>query len=212
MMPKRTSPEGSLRAAFDTIPDARRRQGRVHTRGAMLALSVCAMVCGARSLYAIAQWGQDCGSDLRVALGLRQDRGPRVATLQRAFRRTAHTAFAQVLTTWLAAHKLHAEEGGAGNGKTVRGIHGAELPGGHRVAAYAHQTRVVLGQVATVGKSHEVAGAKQMLTMLPAALLAGHVVTGDALLATHALGEQIVAQKGGTSSPSRPTVPLPGRQ
>lgn len=206
------APVGSLRAVFDEIPDARRGQGRVQTLGAMLALSVCAMLCGARSLYAIAQWGQECGPDIRAALGLRRDRGPSVATLHRAFRRIEHTTFERVLSTWFATQGLHAEEGIALDGKTLRGIHGDELPGVHLVAAYAHQTCVVLGQFATQGKGHEVAGAKQVLAALPATLLVGHVVTGDALLATHALCEQIVAQKGGISSPSRATVPQPGRR
>jgi hypothetical protein len=64
---------GSLRAALETVPDVRRGQGRVHALGGMLALSVCALLCGCRSLYAISQWGQDCGPELRDALGLRRE-------------------------------------------------------------------------------------------------------------------------------------------
>ena len=47
-----------LREALDRVPDHRRGQGRRHLLGAMLTLAVCAMLCGARSLYAIAQWGR----------------------------------------------------------------------------------------------------------------------------------------------------------
>ena len=47
-----------LREALDRVPDHRRSQGRRHPLGAMLALAVCAMLCGDRSLYAIAQWGR----------------------------------------------------------------------------------------------------------------------------------------------------------
>ena len=50
-----------LRETLDSVPDHRRSQGRRHPLGAMLALAVCAMLCGARSLYAIAQWGRDHG-------------------------------------------------------------------------------------------------------------------------------------------------------
>jgi hypothetical protein len=93
------------------------------------------------------------------------------------------------------------------------GIHGEEIPGVHLVAAYAHQTRVVLGEAETVGNGHELAGVQAVLqavlAALPARLLAGllagrvvgRVVTGDALLATRALCGQIV-RTGGTPSSS----------
>ncbi|MGZ3585129.1 MAG: transposase family protein [Ktedonobacterales bacterium] len=86
------APEGSLRAALEMLPDVRRGQGKVHPLGGMLALSVCALLCGCRSLYAISQWGQECEPEIRVALGLRRERGPSVATVHRAFRRLDHVA------------------------------------------------------------------------------------------------------------------------
>jgi hypothetical protein len=196
-----TAPEGSLRAALQTLPDVRRGQGRVHPLDGMLALAVCALLCGCRSLYAISQWGRECEPAIRVALGLRAERGPSVATLQRAFRRLDHAAFERVLGLWFAAQGLQPEEALAIDGKTLRGIHGEEIPGVHLVAAYAHQSRVVLAQTETVGTGHELAGVQAVLAALPARLLAGRVVTGDALLATRALCRQLV-RKGGTSSSS----------
>jgi len=148
------APEGSLRAAFEALPDVRRGQGRVHSLGGMLALAVCALLCGCRSLYAIAQWGQDCGPELRAALGLRRERGPSVPTLHRAFRHLDHAAFERVLTAWFAAQGLPAEEAIAIDGKTLCGIHGEQIPGVHLVAAFASRTRVVLGQSQTHGKGH----------------------------------------------------------
>jgi hypothetical protein len=67
------------------------------------------------------------------------------------------------------------------------------------VAAFAHQTRVVLAQAETTGKGHELAGVEAVLAALPDRLLSGRVVTGDALLAQRALCRQIV-DKGGTIS------------
>jgi hypothetical protein len=195
------APDGSLRAALETLPDVRRGQGKVHPLGGMLALAVCAVLCGCRSLYAISQWGRECDPAIRVLLGLRAERGPSVATLHRAFRRLDHAAFEQVLGDWFAAQGLQPDEALAIDGKTLRGIHGEEIPGVHLVAAYAHQTRIVLAEAETVGKGHELAGVRALLAALPARLLAGRVVTGDALLATRALCRQIV-RKGGTISSS----------
>lgn len=195
------APAGSLRAALQTLPDMRRGQGRVHPLDGMLALAVCALLCGCRSLYAISQWGRECEPEIRVALGLRAERGPSVATLHRAFRYLDHAAFERVLGQWFAAQGLEPEEALAIDGKTLRGIHGEEMPGVHLVAAYAHQTRVVLAQAETVGKGHELAGVQAVLAALPRQLLSGRVVTGDALLAQRALCRQIV-RKGGTISSS----------
>ena len=194
------APEGSLRAAFEALPDPRRGQGRVHELSGMVALTVCAMLCGARSLYAVAQWGQECGAAIRLAVGLRAERGPSVATLHRAFRDLDHQAFETLLTAWFTQQGLLPGEGIALDGKTLRGIHGESLPGVHVIAAYAQQTRVVLAQAATTGKGHELAGVHAVIAALPQTLLAGHVLTGDALLATHDLCAQIRAQKGGTFS------------
>jgi len=195
------APEGSLRAALQTLPAVRRGQGKVHPLDGMLALAICALLCGCRSLYAISQWGRECEPEIRVALGLRAERGPRVATLHRAFRRLDHAAFERVLGQWFAAQGLAPEEALASDGKTLRGIHGEAIPGVQLVAAYAHQTRVVLAQAETAGKGHELAGVPAVLAALPARLLAGRVVTGAALLATRARCRQLV-RKGGTSSSS----------
>jgi DDE_Tnp_1-associated/Transposase DDE domain len=196
-----SAPTGSLRGALQTLPDVRRGQGKVHPRDGMLALAVCALLCGGRSLYAISQWGRECESEIRVALGLRAERGPSVATLHRAFRRLDHVAFERVLGQWFAAQGLEPDEALAIDGKTLRGIHGEEIPGVHLVAAFAHQTRVALAQAETRGKGHELAGVQAVLAALPARLLSGRVVTGDALLATRELCRQIV-RKGGTISSS----------
>ena len=142
-------------------------------------------------------------------MGLRPDRGPSVATLHRAFRHIDPSEFERLLTQWFASVGLQTGEGIAIDGKTLRGIHGEELPGVHLVAAFAQQSRIVLAQAATTGKGHERAGVQQVLAALPGHLLAGPVVTGDALLATHALGEQIVAHKGAFSSSSQPTARRP---
>ena len=43
----------SLQAAFAAVPEFRARSGRRHPLPAILTLAVCAMLPGARSLYAI---------------------------------------------------------------------------------------------------------------------------------------------------------------
>jgi hypothetical protein len=140
-------PVPSLLEALAAVPDPRKRRGRRYSAAALLTFAVCAMVCGARSLYAIAQWGREQGgAEVRVALGIRRASTPSVATLFRLFRDLDRDAFEGALGAWARAQGLVAGEAVALDGKHLRGIHGEQVPGVHLVAAYAHRTGAVLDQ------------------------------------------------------------------
>lgn len=190
-----TGGAGSLVEVLAAIPDPRSAQGRRHPLGAVLALAVCAMLCGARSLYAIAQWGRDQGSPVAQALGFTRDRTPCVSTLHAVFRRLDCAAFEQALSGWFQDRGLQAEEAVAVDGKTLRGIHGEHLPGVHLVAAYAHHAGTVVGQQAVGDKGSELGALPGLLGQLR---LRGRVVTGDAHFAQRKLSQEIVV-KGGTT-------------
>ena len=90
-----------LREALDGVPDHWSSQGRRHPLGAVLSLAVCAMLCGARSLYAIAQWGRDHRATAGQALGFPLGKTPCVATLHRVFKDLDVAAFEGVLREWV---------------------------------------------------------------------------------------------------------------
>ena len=137
----------SLLEALAGVPDPRARRGRRYSAATMLTFAVCAMLCGARSLYAIAQWGRDYGSaEVRAALGIERASTPSVATLFRLFRDLDVAAFEAARAAWARAQGLPAGEAVALDGKQLRGIHGETVPGVHLVAAYAHRSGQVLGQ------------------------------------------------------------------
>jgi hypothetical protein len=140
-------PVPSLLNALAVVPDPRQRRGRRYSAATILTLAVCAMLGGARSLYAIAQWGHEQGSaEVRAALGIRRASTPSVATLFRLFRDLDRDAFEQALSAWVRAQGLAAGEALALDGKTLRGIHGEAVPGVHLGAAYAHRTGAVMAQ------------------------------------------------------------------
>lgn len=186
----------SLMEALATVPDPRSRHGRRHPLPAILALAIGAMLCGARSLYAIAQWGRDQESPMAQALGFRRERTPCVSTLHEVFSRLDRERFEQVLGSWLQARGLVAGDGMAVDGKTLRGIHGEQFPGVHLVAAYAHQQGIVLGQQAAPGKGKELEALRELLERLP---LQGRVMTGDAQFTQREVCQRVV-RKGGTTS------------
>lgn len=187
----------SLMEVLASLPDPRSLHGRRHPLGAILGLAVYAMLCGARSLYAISQWGRDQGSEVSQALGFTRERTPCVSTLHLVFSRLDRECFELVLGRWLQGRGLKVGEAVAVDGKTLRGIHGEQLPGVHLVAAYAHQAGIVVGQQAVGEKENELGALPGLLSQLD---LRGRVVTGDAQFTQREECRQIVGKGGTTSS------------
>lgn len=135
----------SLREAFAGVPDGRSRIGRKHPLDAILTLSVCAMLSGARSLYAIWQWGREQDGVTVKAMGFTQEKTPAVSSIHAVFKGLDVAAFEEAMGRWIQRN-AGPTEAIALDGKALRGIHGEALPGVHLVAAYAHSPEVVLGQ------------------------------------------------------------------
>lgn len=135
----------SLTGALESVPDPRSAHGRRHPLLAILTLSVCAMLSGAKSIYAIAQWGRLQDQDTVKALGFSRDKTPAVSSLHEVFKRLDVEAFEEAVAGWSQSY-LGSAEAIAVDGKALRGIHGERLPGVHLVAAYAHNIGLVVGQ------------------------------------------------------------------
>src|SRR5688572_24812999 len=95
------APPGSLAAALASVPDPRQPYGWNPARPplplvGLLQFALAAILCGARSLYAMAQWGRERVEDdpsLLTELGLPAGRSPSVATLHRVFKALDVEAF-----------------------------------------------------------------------------------------------------------------------
>src|SRR5437016_1956656 len=84
----------SLLDCFASGPDPRSALGKRHPLGAILTLSCVAMLCGCRSLYAIAQFGRDRGRHFAAALGFtRRTTTPCCSTLHYVFAALDRAAF-----------------------------------------------------------------------------------------------------------------------
>lgn len=143
----------SLLAAFARVPDPRSRHGRRHPLPAVLALATAAMLSGARSLYAIAQWGRLQPAEVVQALGFTRPRTPSVAMLHYTFKAVDAVAFEAALQRWVV-RVLGPPPRQAGrdpravalDGKALRGLHGEEVPGVRVVALYDVEAGLVLAQ------------------------------------------------------------------
>src|SRR6266487_3970759 len=152
--PRHPADPPRLLAYLAAIPDPRRASGRRHPLTAILAIAAAAVLTGARSVTAIAEWAAEAPPPVRAALGGRRDAPdrwvvPAEATIRRTLGRVDPTALAAVLGAWLADRDRPAQQpprwrAVAVDGKTLRG---AKRDGGrqvHLLAAMDHATRAVL--------------------------------------------------------------------
>jgi predicted transposase YbfD/YdcC len=198
-----------LLAYLAAIPDPRARSGRRHPLVAILALAAAAVLAGARSFAAIAEWAADAPQPVRAALGARRDGPdqwavPAETTIRRTLARLDADALAAAVGAWLADRQRHdrgdsparerRQRAVAVDGKTLRGAHPSDGGGRpvHLLAAMDHATRAVLAQQQVGGAPEEVPGFRPLLAGLD---LSAVVVTADALH-THAdAAEFLVTQK-----------------
>jgi hypothetical protein len=152
-------------------------------------------------LYAIAQWGRERREDqpeLLIALGHSPGKSPSVATLHRVFSRLDVKTFERILREWLLDTGVE-EEGPellSVDGKTLRGIHGEEVPGVHLVAVYSSKKEAVLAQIAVSEKENELTATKQALAEVA---LEGQIVAGDALQTQREICKTVCEKKAITS-------------
>jgi predicted transposase YbfD/YdcC len=91
-----------LVAALAKVPDPRARRGIRHRLVTVLALAVCAVLAGARSYVAIAEWAHDLPLGARVRLGLTVVRAtPSESAIRRILQKVDPEALDRVVSDWL---------------------------------------------------------------------------------------------------------------
>jgi predicted transposase YbfD/YdcC len=187
--------------ALKTVPDPRRRRGRRHGLQSVLLLALQAVMAGAGSWVAIAQWAATAPQALGVC-----GAPPSASTFRRVLTTVDITAVEAALTAWVTGRQAHAraqQPAGATaaecrvvlavDGKTLRGSKDADGRQTKLVCVYDHAHRLVLTQSAVVA-GDEVATFTVALTTLPD--LAGVLVTADALHCQRAHAEFLAARGG----------------
>jgi DDE_Tnp_1-associated/Transposase DDE domain len=175
---------------------------------AILALAAAAVLAGARSIAAIAEWAADTPQPIRAALGARRDAldhlaVPAEATIRRTLARLDAAALAAAIGAWLADRErvrsgpaTTRRRAVAVDGKTLRDARTGTVNGdgrpAHLLAAMDHTTRTVLAQRQVGGAPEEVTTFAPLLAPLD---LDGTVVTTDALQTHPQAAEFLVTEK-----------------
>ncbi len=163
------------------VPDPRDPRGVRYPLKELLAVSVGAVMAGAKSFAAIGEWAAALTVDSLCLLGL--DRAPTESNLRKLFARLDAAALDLQLGVyaWTRTRQAGGRRVIAIDGKTIRGARTAGSSAPHLVAALDHTTGVVLGQIAVAEKSNEIPAVRDLLAGFNPTDLHGCVVTVDAM-------------------------------
>ena len=179
---------------WDGLDDPRTGNAARHDFHEILAIAMCAVLCGGQGSVDMALFAKSKERFLRGFLTL-ENGVPSHDTFSRLFRLLDPEQFRVAFQRFMADFSEPCEGVVAIDGKVLRRSFDrasgkSPLP---MVSAWGCEQRLVLAQVATDAKSNEITAVPKLLTMLK---LKGTIVTADALNRQRAIAQQIVAQGG----------------
>ena len=162
-----------------TVADPRCRRGVRHRLAVILGLAVCAVLAGARSFTAIAEWAADADEQTLARLGV-TGAVPSESTFRRTLQRLDADAFDDLAGSGRPSGPRPGRAGAAGRGgrQDLTRIRPWRQGGRHLLAAYDHAHGVVLGQVEVGAKTNEIPMFSALLDRMD---IADAVITADAL-------------------------------
>jgi predicted transposase YbfD/YdcC len=186
--------DASILTHFADLDDPRDERGKDHQLLDIIAIAICAVICGAESWVDIELYGLSkqewLGTFLRLNNGI-----PSHDTFARVFARLDPEQMQACFLSWIGAiSQLSSGEVIAIDGKTVR--HSYDRANGksaiHMVSAWASANRLVLGQCKVDEKSNEITAIPHLLQVLA---IEGCIVTIDAMGA-HKEIARVIIDKG----------------
>ena len=194
---------GNLLSFLAAVPDPRGRRGRRHPLPALLAAVCLALLCGARSYAAIAQWAADQDLALMHRLGFTR-RPPKLGGIRKLLMAPDVAAFEAALNRW--AEAVHGRpvaadgsppEAFALDGKSARGSRDGLEKAVHLLSLVAHESGLTLAQGAVPnGGQDKTNEHKAALRLLEGLVLRGRLVTGDAIFCQRDFCQQVIAAEG----------------
>ena len=184
-------PDATILEHFADLDDPRVERTRRHKLVDIIAIAICATVCGVDSWVHMELFGKSklewFQSFLELPGGI-----PSHDTFGEVFARLDPEQFQSCFMAWTQAiAELLPGEVVAIDGKTARRSHDRANGKGamHLVSAWAAQNALTLGQVRTEEKSNEITAIPQLLRQLE---LQGCIVTIDAMGCQREIAQQIV--------------------
>ncbi|HEX2289211.1 MAG TPA: ISAs1 family transposase, partial [Pseudonocardiaceae bacterium] len=175
------------------VEDPRARRGVRHGFVAVVGVGVCAVLAGARTFTAIAEWAHDLTPAVRVRLGLGR-KPPSESTIRRVLQAVDAEALDQAVSAWLvtrSAPSATALRMIAIDGKSAHGTRGADGRAVHLLAAFDQASGIVLGQTVVDGKTNEINAFVPLLDRID---ITGAIITADALHTQHRHADYLIGR------------------
>ncbi len=181
-------------ACWEGLDDPRTGNAALHDFHEILAIALCAVLCGGQGSVDMGLFAKSKEPFLRGFLKL-ENGVPSHDTFSRLFRMLDAERFRAVFQRFMEGFSKQCAGVVAIDGKVLR--RSFDKASGtsplHMVSAWGCEQRLVLAQIATDAKSNEITAVPKLLEMLT---LKGTIVTADALNCQRAIAQQIVDQGG----------------
>jgi hypothetical protein len=185
---------GGLIDVLQTIADPRSRHGARHSFISIVAIAICAILAGARSYEAIAEWARKLTHSELRKFRCRQEDPPSESTIRKTLQRIDPVGMDNKLYGWLGLQSGFEAAGSAiaVDGKTVRGSHDGGRKAIHLLSAFLHEQEVTIAQVSVSEKTNEIPAMKDLLAPMP---IQGAIITADAIHTQSETARYIVKEK-----------------
>jgi len=187
--------ESSILAYFGDLPDPRIERCKRHQLLDIIAIGICAVICGADSYVEMEEFGKAKREWFETFLDL-ENGIPSHDTFRRVFGKLKPAEFQKCFLAWIEAVQESTKgEVIAIDGKALRGSfeRTTNTLAIRMVSAWATRNSLVLGQVKTAEKSNEITAIPRLLNLLE---IEGCTVTIDAMGCQKEITAQIIEQKG----------------
>lgn len=184
----------SLLEHLKSIPDPRIDRQKRHKLEDILAIAVCAIICGADDWVSIEEFGKAKFTWFKTFLDL-PNGIPSHDTFGRVFSLIAPSHFQRCFISWVeSVTDILQGQVVAIDGKTLRRSHDKKSAKSaiHMVSAWAANNRIVLGQVKTEEKSNEITAIPELLEVLD---ISGCIVTIDAMGCQKKIAAKIIEKE-----------------
>ena len=189
-------PSGSLLTHSESLEDPRTAYLVEHPLLDIVALMICAVICGAEIWEGIEAYGHGKSDWLKTFLAL-PNGIPSHDTIARVFALLAPTQVQECFVSWVKSiAELSLGEVVSLDGKSARHSYDERSGKGaihmvHMVSAWASENQLVLGQVKVSDQSNEMTAIPKLLNTLD---VSDCIVTIDAMGAQKEIAQQIIGQ------------------